>query len=495
MLTSDLKQSIDALWQSFWSNGMQDHLNALKHISYLLFIKKLEDTENNKIIAAKDAKKKYESIFDNNEPMRWSVWKNYEGRKMLSHVRDKVFPFIKNIKSNGKLHLDLGESNFEITSPILLQNAVQVIDELSISEQNQDTQGDIYEHITSKLKTAGLNGQFRTPRHIIRMMVSLVDPDVHQKICDPACGTGGFIINAYQHILKKYTSKNLLKVGSDGIASNLIGDKLSDKQRGFLLNEQFFGYDYDNPMIQICQMNMILHGFSHPNVKFQNSTGKGYDQGEEYHVILANPPFAGNLNKSEINEDFSVKTTKTELLFAELFYNKLLIGGQAAVIVPAGVLFGSSNAHLAIRKLLLEKCQLEAIVYLPSGVFKPYSGVSTAVLFFTKGGKTDKVWLYDMEHDGFSLDDKRDIVEENDIPDILAKFPKREKSKKSLSITMKDIKENDYNLNVRRYIDNSVPEEQIDIQEAANKLDELKKERKKSEEQIAKDLKELGFKV
>ena len=236
MLTSELKQSIDTLWQSFWSNGMQDHIATLKHISYLLFIKKLEDTENNKIIAAKDAKKKYESIFDNNEPMRWSVWKNYEGRKMLSHVRDKVFPFIKNIKSNGKLHLDLGESNFEITSPILLQNAVQVIDELSISEQNQDTQGDIYEHITSFLKTAGLNGQFRTPRHIIRMMVSLVDPDVHQKICDPACGTGGFIINAYQHILKKYTSKNLLKVDSDGIASNLIGDKLSDKQREFLLN-------------------------------------------------------------------------------------------------------------------------------------------------------------------------------------------------------------------------------------------------------------------
>ena len=184
-----------------------------------------------------------------------------------------------------------------------------------------------------------------------------------------------------------------------------------------------------------------------------------------------------------------------ELLFGELFYNILDSGGRAAIIVPAGVLFGSSNAHLKLRKMLLEKCQLDAIVYLPSGVFKPYSGVSTAVLFFTKGDKTDKVWLYDMEADGLSLDDKQVPVEENDIPDILAKFPKREKSKKSLSITMNDIKENDYNLNVRRYIDNSVPEEQIDIQEAANKLDELKKERKKSEEQIAKDLKELGFKV
>ena len=198
---------------------------------------------------------------------------------------------------------------------------------------------------------------------------------------------------------------------------------------------------------------------------------------------------------SDVNENFTFGAKKTELLFGELFYNILDSGGRAAVIVPAGVLFGSSNAHLKLRKMLLEKCQLDAIVYLPSGVFKPYSGVSTAVLFFTKGGKTDKVWLYDMEHDGYSLDDKRNPVEENDIPDILKKFPKREKSKKSLSITIDDIKENNYNLNVRRYIDNSVPEEQIDIQEAANKLDELKKERKKSEEQIAKDLKELGFKV
>jgi type I restriction enzyme M protein len=489
MLSVDLRQKIDALWQKFWSNGMADHMNALKHISYLIFMKKLEDHENDRIIAAKQSNKKYESVFDGHDEMRWSEWKNYSGEKMLSHVRNNVFPFLKDLNSESGFKLDLANSNFEIGSPILLQDAVQVIDDLKISEQNLDTQGDIYEYIVSNLETSGLNGGFRTPRHIIQMMIALLDPDVNQKICDPACGTGGFLINSYLHILKKYNSKESNEAG------RALGDKLTDKQRDFLKNDQLFGFDFERPMTQFSQMNMILHGFKRPNIKYENSVGKQFSQEEEYDVILANPPFAGNLNKSEINEDFDVKTTKTELLFCELFYNKLVIGGQAAVIVPAGVLFSSSKAHVEIRKKLLEKCQLEAIVYLPSGAFKPYSGVSTAVLFFTKGGSTEKVWLYDMEHDGFSLDDKRDPVEENDIPDILAKFPKREKSKKSLSITIDDIKENDYNLNVRRYIDNSVPEEQIDIQEAANKLDEMKKDRKSSEEQMIKDLKELGFKV
>ena len=489
MLNSELKQQIDSLWDKFWSNGMPEHMGALKHINYLVFMRYLEDFENVRIIAAKQSKKKYTSIFDGHDEMRWSTWKNYSGEKILSHVRNKVFPFIKNLDYKEGFKLDLKDSNFEINSPILLQEAVQTIEELKISEQNYDTQGDIYEYIVSKLETSGLNGGFRTPRHIIKMMIEIIDPDVNQKICDPACGTGGFLVNSYLHILKKYNNKE------SNDADRAVGDKLSDKQREFLLNEQLYGFDYDRSMMQFSQMNMILHGFRRPNVQYQNSVGKQFNQDEEYDVILANPPFAGNLNKSEINEDIDVKTTKTELLFLEVFYNKLVTGGQAAIIVPAGVLFGSSNAHLEIRKTLLEKCQLEAIVYLPSGVFKPYSGVSTAVLFFTKGGSTEKVWLYDMEHDGFSLDDKRVKVKENDIPDILAKFPNRKKSKKSISITVKEIKENDYNLSVNRYIDNSVPEEQIDIQEEANKLEDLKKDRKSSEEQMIKDLKELGFKV
>jgi type I restriction enzyme M protein len=328
------------------------------------------------------------------------------------------------------------------------------------------------------------------------MMITLLDPDVNQKICDPACGTGGFLVNSYLHILKKYNSKE------SNDAGRALGDKLTDKQREFLLNDQLSGFDYEKPMTQFSEMNMILHGFKHPNIKYENSVGKQFNLEEEYDVILANPPFAGNLNKSEIHEDFNVKTTKTELLFCELFYNKLVTGGQAAVIVPAGLLFGSSKKHLEIKKMLLEKCQVEAIVYLPSGVFHPYSGVSTAILFFTKGGSTEKIWLYEMENDGFSLNVKRNPINKNDIPDVLKHFPKKGKSKfahngefKSLSITINDIKENDYNLNVRRYIDNSIPEEQIDIQEIVNKLDDLKKERNKSEEQMIKDLQELRFKV
>lgn len=490
MLSADLKQQIDGLWQKFWSNGMADHMNALKHISYLIFMKKLEDYENDRIIAAKHSKKKYESIFDGHDEMRWSEWKNYSGDKMLSHVKDNVFPFLKDLKSKNGFKLDLENSNFDIDSRILLQDAVQVIDDLKISEQNLDTQGDIYEYVVSHLETSGLNGGFRTPRHIIQMMITMLDPDVNQKICDPACGTGGFLINSYLHILKKYNSKESNESG------RALGDKLTDKQREFLLNDQLFGFDYERPMTQFSQMNMILHGFKHPNIIYENSIGKQFNQNEEYDVLLANPPFAGNLNKSEIHEDFNVKTSKTELLFLELFYNKLVIGGQAAVIVPTGVLTSTNaKAFKDIRKILLEKCQLDAIVYLPSGVFRPYSGVSTAVLFFTKGGSTEKVWLYDMEYDGFSFDDKRDPVDANDIPDILKKFPKRGKSKKSLSITIDDIKENDYNLNARRYIDNSVPEEQIDIQETICKLNEMKKERKLSEDQMIKDLKELGFNV
>jgi len=242
-------------------------------------------------------------------------------------------------------------------------------------------------------------------------------------------------------------------------------------------------------------MNMILHGITSPNIHFFNSLGKEFNQNEEYQIIFANPPFAGNLNKSEINDGFKVPTTKTELLFLELIYNKLVIGGQAAVIVPRSVLFGSSKTHLQLRKSLLEKCQIEAIIYLPSGVFRPYAGVSTAVLYFTKGGHTDKVWLYDMRYDGFSLDDKREAGGPNDIPDILKKFPKREQSERSITITIDDLKENDYNLNVRQYIDNLEPEEEIDIQETIDKINELEKEYVKSEKKLTNDLKDLGFKV
>lgn len=495
MLSNELKSKVDSLWNSFWANGMPEHIEALEHISYLIFMKKLEDYENDRIRGAKKENQKYKSIFDGHKEMRWSEWKNYEGEKMLEHVKTKVFPFVMSLEEKGsQLQLQMSDANFEMKSPVLLQDAISVIDDLKITERNQDVQGDIFEYIMSHLKTAGLNGQFRTPRHIIRMMVELLDPDVKQTICDPACGTGGFLVNAYQHIKKKYTSKDILEYDEEGVAYNLRGDKLTVSEREFLNNEQLYGFDFSTTMIRICIMNMILHGLTKPYMHYFNSLGKEFNQNEEYQIIFANPPFAGNLNESEINDGFKVSATKTELLFLELIYNKLIIGGQAAVIVPTGVLFGSSKAHLYIRKLLLEKCQLEAIIYLPGGVFKPYSGVSTAVLIFTKGGHTDNVWLYDLQNDGFSLDDKRDPINETDIPDVLKKFPKRKESKQSLILSIDEIKENDYNLNVNRYFDKSEPQEEVDIQETYEKMNELKKDQEKFEKQITKDLQDLGFK-
>lgn len=495
MLTSELRSKIDKLWNMFWANGMPEHVEALEHMSYLIFMRKLEEYENDRVQASKKSGEKYTSVFDGKDEMKWSIWKNYDGKKMLNHVKTKVFPFIKSLENKKNiLQLQLGDANFEMKSSVLLQDAIGILDDLKISQQNQDVQGDIFEYMMSKLKTAGLNGQFRTPRHIIRMMIELLDPDVNQTICDPACGTGGFLVNAYQHILKKYTSKELLKFDKQGVAYNLVGDLLGDK-RDFLMKEQLFGFDFSNTMIRICIMNIMLHGLTSPNIHYFNSLGKEFNQNEEYQLIFANPPFAGKLNKSEINDGFKISSTKTELLFLELMYSKLVKGGQAAIIVPSGVLFGSSKAHLQIRKTLLEKCQLEAIIYLPGGVFKPYSGVSTAILFFTKGGNTDNVWLYDLRHDGFSLDDKRLPVEKNDIPDVLKKFPKREQSHQSLTISIDEIKENDYNLNLRKYIDKSKPEKEIDIQEIIEKLKELEKIHDKSNNQMTSDLREMGFKV
>ena len=495
MLKADLKSKIDELWNMFWANGMPEHTEALEHMSYLIFMRKLEEYENDRIKIGKKSGKKYHSIFDGNDTMRWSVWKNYEGKKMLDHVKTKVFPFIQNLeKQNSTLQLQLSDANFEMKSSVLLEEAVDKIEDLKISEQNQDVQGDIFEYMMSKLQTAGLNGQFRTPRHIIRMMVELIDPDVKQTICDPACGTGGFLINAFQHIKKKYTSKELLEFDEEGIVVNPRGDLLG-KNRDFLMKDQLFGFDFSTTMIRIGVMNMILHGFTKPNITYFNSVGKDFNQNEEYQIIFANPPFSGNINKAEINGKFNTSTTKTELFFLELIYKKLVVGGQAAVIVPSGVLFGSSNAHIQIKKILLEKCQLEGIIYLPSGVFKPYSGVSTSILIFTKGGQTENIWIYDLQNDGFSLDDKRNPVKENDIPDILKKFPKRKKSDRSITITLKDIIENEYNLGIRRYIDKSDPEEEIDIQETLDTINKLDNDHEKMEKQLTKDLTDLGFKV
>jgi len=348
---------------------------------------------------------------------------------------------------------------FIIPKPSLLQEAVAIIDDMDITAQNRDTQGDIYEYLLSELATAGKNGQFRTPRHIIRMIVELVDPDITDRICDPACGTAGFLINAYEHIIRKYTSPDLLEVDKEGEYHNLIGDNITDQKHWEKLwSDTFYGFDFDSTMTRISLMNLMLHGIKAPHIELKDTLSKRYNEEERYAVVLANPPFKGSIDKSDINDRLSLGTTKTELLFVERMVQLLTIGGKCGVIVPDGVLFGSSRAHKELRRMLLEENQLEGVVSMPSGVFKPYAGVSTAVLIFVKGGKTEKVWFYDMEADGYSLDDKRTFIDgRGDIPDIIEQFRKRRETEptdrkaKCFCVPVEEIQANNYDLSISRY--------------------------------------------
>lgn len=454
MLAPELKSQINKLWDRFWSGGIANPLTAIEQMSYLVFMKRLEDLDTIHAKRASARKEPYESHFEGHENCRWSHWKHLNAEDMLKHVQVEVFPFIKGLHNGDDTlySLYMKDAVFVIPKASLLQEAVAIIDEMNITERNQDTQGDIYEYLLNQLKTSGLNGQFRTPRHIIRMMIELVDPDIGQTVCDPACGTAGFLICAYEHILRKYTTDDIIHY-ENGVAHNLVGDKIVEKAHWSLLKrETFYGFDFDTTMIRIGLMNMILHGIERPNIKYADTLSKKFEQKPIYDIVFANPPFAGSIDKSDINDAFKIETTKTELLFVELFYNLLRVGGKASVIVPNGVLFGSSNAHAQARKLLLEKCQLEAVISMPSGVFQPYAGVSTAVLVFTKGGKTEKVWFYEMLRDGYSLDQKRERIDgKGDIPDIIEKFKKRQQSNQSIVVPFDEIRKNDYNLSISRY--------------------------------------------
>lgn len=489
MLAPELKSKINKLWDRFWAGGIANPLTAIEQISYLIFMKRLEDLDNQEKKRVEAKKERYNSIFKGHQDCRWSHWKHFNAEDMIVHVRDKVFPFLKSIKraNDGEFSKQMQEAAFLIPKPSLLQEAVSIIDEINITARNQDTQGDLYEYLLSELNQSGKAGQFRTPRHIIRMMVEIINPQLGEKICDPACGTGGFLINTYQHILRTNTSEDLIKYDDEGVAYNLIGDKIVNKKHWELLRRHsLYGYDFDSTMARIASMNMILHGIEHPNITRFDTLSKGFKQKPEYDIILANPPFKGSIDKGDIHDELKTKTTKTELLFLELFHNLLNIGGRAAVIVPNGVLFGSSNAHRKVRKLLLEKCQLEAVISMPSGVFKPYSGVGTAVLVFTKGGETSKVWFYDMKSDGFTLDDKRDFIDgKGDIPDITEKYRTRAKGENSFTVPLSKIRENDYNLSFSRY--NEVKHEEIKYEDP----DKIIQKVLKTEEEIAKELKAL----
>lgn len=478
MLNSEIKSKIDKLWNGFWSGGISNPLTVIEQISYLLFIKRLDDIDNANEKRANRIGRPHNSIFkelndklneknnDENsnfnwELLKWSQFKHLEVEKMFEIVSQKVFPAIKIMGGeDSSFTAEMKDAVFMIPKPSLLQESVRIID--GINMDDADTKGDLYEYLLSKLATSGVNGQFRTPRHIIRMMVELMDPTSEDKICDPACGTAGFLVNSLEYILEKYTKPESIFKDEEGVLHNRIGDMMSNEEWEHFRNEMFYGFDFDPSMVRIASMNLMLHSIDNPNVRQMDSLSKRYEEENKYRLVLANPPFKGSIDAGDVNETLTkgAKTTKTELLFMKLINRILDLGGRCAVIVPDGVLFGSTKAHKDIRKNLVEENALEGVISMPSGVFKPYAGVSTAILMFTKGGETNKVWFYDMQSDGFSLDDKRNKLDDDgDIPDIIEKWKaikedsaiEPTKEDKWFWVEKEEIVGNDYDLSINKY--------------------------------------------
>lgn len=470
MLSPSIKSKINKLWDKFWSGGIANPLTAIEQISYLLFMKRLDEMDLKNEADAKFLGKEYKSFFNGPETQkcRWSYFKQLEAGEMLKHMQEKVFPFIKNLNDPSQpFTKHMKDAVFIIPKPSLLVEAVNIIDDMYSEMEKeqgsthtfQDVQGDLYEELLSQIASSGKNGQFRTPRHIIQMMCELVDPKLGEKICDPACGTGGFLLGSYMHILKNYTSENLLEKDENGLVRGLVGDKLTDpKQWEVLKNRTFYGYDFDTTMVRIALMNLMLHGIDNPQINYMDTLSKKFEDQNAYDVVLANPPFKGSIDKGDINEGLVINTTKTELLFVNKIYDLLRIGGRAAVIVPDGVLFGSSNAHKDLRRMLIEKCELQGVISMPSGVFKPYAGVSTAILLFIKGGETQNVWFYDMQSDGYSLDDRRDKIDGGgDLPNIIEEWKQRSNQKEKMRtsncfyVNKQEIINEKYDLSVNHY--------------------------------------------
>jgi len=468
LLNQTLKSAIDRLWDKFWSGGISNPLTAIEQISYLLFMKRIDELDLKNSKDAEFTGESYQSLFSGeNATLRWSHFKNMEGGDMLDHVQTNVFPFLKTLDTtNTPYAKHMGNAIFIIAKPSLLVEAVTIIDQLfeEIAQQEthgqsfQDTQGDLYEYLLSEITSAGKLGQFRTPRHIIQLMCEVLNPKLGDTICDPACGTGGFLLGAYQHILTQHTSPEHHQTDENGLVRGHIGDQLTDARQWTILKEKtVHGFDMDETMVRIGLMNLMMHGITNPNIDQKDTLSKRYEQDNHYDVILANPPFKGSLDKGDINESFSLSTTKTELLFINRIVNSLKIGGRAGVIIPDGVLFGSSKAHKDARKLLIDQCELQAVISMPSGVFKPYAGVSTAILVFIKGVETENVWFYDMQADGYSLDDKRDKIDTTDLPDIVTKWKSHnpnadnDRKAKSFFVPKDDIVENGYDLSINRY--------------------------------------------
>jgi type I restriction enzyme M protein len=446
MLTGEIRNKVDGLWTAFWTGGIANPLTVIEQISYLLFIKRLDDIHTLKELQANRTGKAIKDpvYSDEQQHLRWSKFKHLEPGEMLRLFQTEVFPFIKNMatSSDTTFARAMAEATFIIQKPSLLTQAVELIEDIPMKDR--DTKGDVYEYMLEKLKTAGQNGQFRTPRQIIKMMVELMQPRVKDLICDPACGTAGFLVAAGEYIR---THQEI--------------DYHSIDNRDHVNGRLFNGFDFDTTMLRIGSMNMMMHGVENPNIMYKDSLSDENKEAEEYTLILANPPFKGSLAYNEVSKNLleTVKTKKTELLFLALMLRLLKAGGRCAVIVPDGVLFGSSKAHLKLRKEIIDNHRLEAIISLPAGVFKPYAGVSTGIMIFTKTGTggTDKVWFYDMQADGFSLDDKRTKIDADDIPDVIKRWhnidaeSKRKRTDQSFMVPVDDIIKEKYDLSINRY--------------------------------------------
>jgi len=452
MITGEIKSQVDKIWNAFWTGGISNPLTVIEQFTYLLFIRRLDEIETLEEKKASIAKiPMQKQFFDESEQhLRWQNFKNQDPETLFelftvsTEEKPSVFEHMKKRGAGGGIFEQMMKgATFMIPTPRLLDQVVQMIDKIIMHQR--DTKGDLNEYLLSKIATAGTNGQFRTPRHIIKLMVDMVQPQKTDTICDPACGTAGFLVAAGEYYYSKH--------------ENWFKEK---EFREHFKNNMFTGVEFDSTMLRIGAMNLQLHGVEQPNLIAKDSLSKS-NAGirDAYTLIMANPPFKGSLDYDGVDDAIlkMVKTKKTELLFLGLILRMLKTGGRAAVIVPDGVLFGSSNAHKTLRKTLVENHQLQAVISMPSGVFKPYAGVSTAILFFTKTGTggTENVWFYDMQADGFSLDDKRSPIAESDLDDIISRFhqpedeKERKRTEKSFFVPKIEIKTNDYDLSINRY--------------------------------------------
>jgi len=457
MLTGEIRNQIDRIWDSFWSGGISNPLEVMEQITYLLFLRRLDDLhtlEENKSARLKRPMER--RIFPEGnddhprtprayEDLRWSRFKHFAPAEMYSVIGEHVFPFLRTLGGDDSTYAHhMKDARFTIPTPALVSKVVDLLD--NVPMEDRDTKGDLYEYMLGKIASAGQNGQFRTPRHIIRLMVELTAPQPGDVICDPASGTCGFLVAAGEYLRDNHPQ--------------ILHDA---KLKEHFHHQMFHGFDFDNTMLRIGSMNMLLHGVENPDIRYRDSLAQDHaGEEEKYTLVLANPPFAGSLDYENTAKDLLqiVKTKKTELLFLALFLRLLKPGGRAAVIVPDGVLFGSSKAHKELRRMLVEEQKLDAVVSLPGGVFKPYAGVSTAILLFTKtnSGGTDQVWFYDVSADGFSLDDKRQPIAQNDLPDILIRWQQRAGSERqrprtaqSFCVPKVDIAAQGYDLSLNRY--------------------------------------------